>query len=136
MPSSASKTRLRSRAGFDRTAAAMSPIVGWTLALLAVLAGWRAYGAAGVALGGTLIVFWLVLQFNRGLRAMRMAGDAPVGYVDSAVMLNAKLRSGMQMIQVLKLTKSLGRRVDPGADVFAWTDGGGVAVTVTFEKGR
>ena len=43
---------------------------------------------------------------------MRNAGSAPVGHVDSAVMLNAKLREGLQMLQVLALTKSLGRRVD------------------------
>jgi hypothetical protein len=114
----------------------MNPFVGWILAVLALVAGWRAYGMNGLALGATLIVFWLVLQFNRALRAMRLAGEAPLGRVDSAVMLNARLRAGMQMIQVLKLTKSLGRRVSPGAEVFAWTDGGGVEVLVTFGNGR
>ena len=114
----------------------MNPVVGWILAVLALVAGWRAYGMQGLALGATLIVFWLVLQFNRALRAMRQASDAPLGHVDSAVMLNAKLRTGMQMLQVLKLTKSLGRRVSPGVEVFAWTDNGGVEVLVTFEKGR
>ena len=102
----------------------MNPVVGWILAALALVAGWRAYGLPGVALGLTLIAFWLVLQFNRSIRVMRNAGASPVGQIDSAVMLNARLRTGMQMLQVLTVTKSLGRRVTPGADVYAWADAG------------
>jgi hypothetical protein len=90
----------------------MNPIVGWVLAALALLAGWRGYGWPGLALGATLIVFWLLLQFSRSVRVMRMAGASPVGRVPSAVMLSAKLRNGMQMLSVLALTKSLGRRVE------------------------
>jgi len=94
----------------------MNPILGWALAALLLVAGWQGYGIKGIALGVTLIVFWLILQFNRSLRVMRNAGSAPVGHVDSAVMLNAKLREGLQMLQVLALTKSLGRprRFGPG----------------------
>jgi hypothetical protein len=118
----------------------MNPIVGWILAALALFAGWRAYGLPGIALGVTLIAFWLVLQFNRSVRVLRNAGESPIGKVDSAVMLNAKLRAGMLMLQVLTLTKSLGRRVgaDTGGnvEVYAWTDAGGAAVVVTFERGR
>ena len=79
----------------------MNPILGWALAALLLVAAWQGYGCKGIALGVTLIVFWLMLQFNRSLRVMRNAGSAPVGHVDSAVMLNAKLRAGMQMLQVL-----------------------------------
>ena len=114
----------------------MNPIIGWVLAALALAAGWRAYGLQGVALGVTLIAFWLVLQFNRSLRVMRNAGASPIGRIDSAVMLNAKLRAGMQMLQVLALTKSLGRRVRPDADVYAWADEGLSEVVVTFQDGR
>lgn len=114
----------------------MSPIVGWILAALALAAGWRAYGWQGLVAGATLIVFWLVLQFNRSVRVMRNAGAAPIGRIDSAVMLNARLRAGMQMLQVLALTKSLGRRVAPGADVYAWADEGLGEVVVSFDHGR
>ena len=114
----------------------MNPIVGWMLAALLLVAAWQGYGIKGIALGITLIVFWLVLQFNRSLRVMHNAGSAPLGHIDSAVMLNAKLRAGMQMLQVLTLTKSLGRRVDPGADVYEWADEGGSKVVVTFANGR
>ena len=114
----------------------MNPIVGWALAALLLFAAWQSYGIKGIALGITLIVFWLILQFNRSLRVMRNAGSSPIGHVDSAVMLNAKLRAGMQMLQVLTLTKSLGRRVDPGADVYEWSDAGGSKVVVSFANGR
>jgi len=114
----------------------MNPILGWALAALLLVAAWQGYGIKGIALGVTLIVFWLILQFNRSLRVMRNAGSAPLGHIDSAVMLNAKLRAGMQMLQVLSLTKSLGRRVDSGADVYEWADEGGSKVVVTFSNGR
>ena len=114
----------------------MNPILGWALAGLLLVAAWQGYGIKGIALGVTLIVFWLILQFNRSLRVMRNAGSAPVGHVDSAVMLNAKLREGVQMLQVLALTKSLGRRVDSDREIYEWADEGGSKVVVTFTNGR
>src|SRR5215212_132127 len=98
----------------------MNPIAGWLLAVVLLVAAWQSYGLKGLALGGTLIVFWLVLQFNRSVRVMRNAGSSPIGHVDSAVMLNAKLKPGLQMMQVVAMTRSLGRRVRPGADIYAW----------------
>jgi hypothetical protein len=114
----------------------MNPIVGWLLAVVLLVAAWQGYGLKGLALAGTLIVFWLVLQFNRSIRVMRNAGASPIGHVDSAVMLNAKLKPGLQMLQVLTLTRSLGRRVRPDAEIYAWSDAGGSEVVVTFEGGR
>ena len=114
----------------------MNPIVGWVLAALMLFSAWQSYGIQGVALGVTLVAFWLILQFNRSMRVMRNAGSAPVGHVGSAVMLNAKLKPGMQMLQVLTLTKSLGRRVDPASEVYEWADEGGSKVVVTFANGR
>ena len=114
----------------------MNPIVGWLLAVVLLVAAWQGYGLKGLALAGTLIVFWLVLQFNRSIRVMRNAGASPIGHVDSAVMLNAKLKPGLQMLQVLTLTRSLGRRVRPDAEIYAWSDAGGSEVVVTFDGGR
>jgi hypothetical protein len=51
-------------------------------------------------------------------------------------MLNAKLREGLQMLQVLALTKSLGRRVDSDREIYEWADEGGSKVVVTFTNGR
>jgi hypothetical protein len=114
----------------------MNPIVGWLLAAAALVAGWAAYGWRGLMLGATVIVFWLLLQFSHTMRVMKNAAGAPLGHVDSAVMLNAKLREGMPMVQVVALTRSLGRRVAQNADTYVWSDSGGCDVVVTFENGR
>lgn len=113
----------------------MNPIFGWALAAVAVAAGWQGYGWPGVALAASVIAFWLLMQFNRSLRVLRNAGSAPIGHIDSAVMLNAKLQAGMPMIKVVALTKSLGRRVSEEPEQWAWADPGGAQVVLSFDKG-
>lgn len=119
-----------------------NPWVGWALAATALYAGWRGYGWPGLAFAVSVIVFWLLLQFNRSLRAMRNASESPVGHVDSAVMLNAKLQPRMSMLEIVKLTRSLGRRTggsdgnDREPEVWTWADDGGSHVEVTFVGGR
>ena len=49
----------------------MNPWLGWALAAAALFLGWRSYGWPGVALAFSVIVFWLLLQFNRSIRVMR-----------------------------------------------------------------
>src|SRR5512140_448617 len=100
----------------------MSPLIGWGLAALLTAAGWQAYGWHGVALAATAVFFWLVLQFNRSMRVMRDAGQMPVGHVDSAVMLNARLHRGMTMLQIVMLTRSLGRKLSDAPEAWAWSD--------------
>jgi hypothetical protein len=114
----------------------MNPWVGWALALAALVAGWFGYGGAGLALAGTVIVFWLLIQFNRSVRVMRDAGQAPVGHVASAVMLHAKLRTGLPMLQIVDLAKSLGRRLGESPEVWAWADDSGAEVRIVFGQGR
>jgi hypothetical protein len=106
------------------------------MAIVAVAAGWRGYGWPGVALAASVIVFWLLIQFNRSMKVMRNASGSPVGHVDSAVMLNAKMRAGLPMMQVVMLTKSLGRRVPDQPDTWVWADESGSDVTIAFDKGR
>jgi len=113
----------------------MNPWIGWALAAAALAAGWFGYGLRGVALAVTVIAFWLLLQFNRLVRVMRTAADSPLGHVDSAVMLNAKLHAGLNMAKVLALTKSLGRKHET-SEIYTWTDDGGAAVSVSFANGR
>jgi Flp pilus assembly protein TadB len=110
----------------------MSPVLGWVLAVVAVGVGWQGYGWSGVALAVTVIVFWLLLQFSRALRVMKKASNAPVGHVDSAVMLNAKLKSGMTLMQVISLTRSLGSKVSDSPETWAWSDAAGARVTLTM----
>jgi hypothetical protein len=114
----------------------MNPLLGWALAALMVGAAWQFYGWQGVAVAVTAVVFWLLLQFNRAIRVMKNAAGKPIGHVDSAVMLNAKLRAGMQMLHVVMLTHSLGRRVSETPEVWSWADAGASEVIVTFVNGR
>ena len=111
-------------------------IVGWGLAVLAVALGFRFYGWSGVVLAVTIIVFWLLMQFSRALRVMRDAGQAPKGQVPSAVMLNARLKPGLRLMDILRLTRSLGERVADDPETFVWRDEGGAAVTVELQNGR
>ena len=110
--------------------------IGWALAAAALAAGYLGYGWPGLALALSVIVFWLLLQFSRSVRALRAAAHRPVGTVASAVMLNAKLHAGMRLPDVIRLSGSLGRRVSETPEVWAWADAGGVEVTVEFDGGR
>ena len=114
----------------------MNPILGWGLAVAAVVAGWASYGWQGVLLAVSVTVFWLLLQFSRVLRVMRMAAGRPVGTIDNAVMLHAKLSPGLKLLQILPLTRSLGQKVADDPETFVWTDGAGDRVRVELRDGR
>ena len=114
----------------------MNPVIGWGLAVLAVAVGYAGYGWPGVALGVSAVVFWLLLQFSRALRVMRLAAARPLGDIDSAVMLQSRLQPGMLMMQIIKLTHSLGRKVGDDPEAWCWTDAGGDSVRVEMRDGR
>ena len=118
----------------------LKPSIGGALAVAALVAGYLSYGWRGLVLALTVIAFWLLLQFSRTLRVLRNAAQSPLGHVDNAVMLNAKLNLGMRLPEVIALTHSLGRKVSEqaaeGSEVFAWRDGGGDEVELTFVNGR
>lgn len=121
----------------------MNATMGWVLAGVAVVAGWFSYGWQGLVLAISVVVFWLLLQFSRALRVMRNAAAAPVGSVPSAVMLQSRLKPGLTMMQVVGMTRSLGRKLDPlpvgaeGADeAWRWHDEGGVGVVLLFGRGK
>lgn len=114
----------------------MNQKLGLALALAALLAGGVFFGWQGVIFALTGVVFWLLMQFSRLMRVMRMAKDAPIGHVDSAVMLNAKLKVGMRLLDVLPLARSLGRKLSDAPETFAWTDPGGSQVEIVLVDGR
>lgn len=114
----------------------MNAILGWGLAVVGVAAGWLSYGWQGVVMAVSVIVFWLLLQFSRAMRAMKNAATAPKGRVDSAVMLNAKLRAGMTLMQVIALTRSLGDRMSETPETWAWSDDGHSRVTLVFDGAK
>lgn len=114
----------------------MNPVLGWVLMVAAVAVGGWVYGWQGVVMVISVGVFWLLLQFNRSLRVLKNAGHAPVGMVPSGVMLNARLRPGMTMLQIVGLTRSLGRQPAGTADTWIWTDEGGATVTLVMNGSR
>jgi len=101
--------------------------------------GFVAYGWAGVAavVGG--LVMWALLHFTRLVNVMKKAAKRPMGYVGSAVMLNARLSAGVNLMHVVAMTQSLGELLSPeGADpeVYRWTDGTQSHVTCEFQHGK
>lgn len=122
----------------------MDARLGCALAVAAVALAYVQYGWRGVVLALSAVVFWLLLQFTRALRAMRTAGSAPVGHVASAVMLQAKLKPRMRLMDVILLTHSLGEKLDAPGDkdapgqpeTFRWTDASGASVTLRLRDGR
>ena len=114
----------------------MNPVVGWLLCAAALFLGWRAYGGVGVAMAVSVIVFWLLLQCSQAMRVMQRAGDSPVGHIDSAVMLHSRLKRGMTMLQLVRMTSSLGRKVGDAPERFEWADRGGNVVAVSLDGGR
>ncbi len=114
----------------------MNPAVGFSLAALGIAAGYVGWGWPGVLLGVTVLVFWLLLQFSRSLRVLKQAAGAPVGHVDSAVMLHSKLKTGMTLSQVLLLTRSLGTRLGDAPERWGWADSGGARLSLEFDGGK
>jgi hypothetical protein len=114
----------------------MNPWIGWGLAALFTLLAWQQYGWQGLLFAFSAITFWLLLQFNKAVRVMRQAGSAPVGYIGSAVMLNAKLQQGLPMLKIVMMTRSLGEKVGDNPEAYRWTDPSGSHVTLELQGGK
>ncbi|HYP70284.1 MAG TPA: glycerate kinase [Variovorax sp.] len=113
----------------------LAPVVG----VLLLAGAYRAYGWPGVALVTGAIVLYLLLHFNRTMQVLRRAADRPIGSVASAVMLNSKLRKGVNLLHVMALTRSLGEQRSPKdtqPELFRWTDAGGSYVDAEFHSGK
>jgi hypothetical protein len=108
-----------------------------SLALLAL--AYRSYGWAGVAVVATAIVMWMLLHFTRMVQVLKRATNRPIGYVGSAVMLNAKLQPGATLLHVVAMTKALGELQSPKdtqPELYRWTDGTQSHVTCEFQGGK
>ncbi len=111
------------------------PVAGVAVVAMA----YRFYGWAGVAATVSVLVFWLLLHFTRLLHILKRATNRPIGHVDSAVMLNAKLKPGMTLMHVVAMTRSLGALQSPKdtqPEIYRWTDTGDSHVTCTFAGGK
>lgn len=101
--------------------------------------GFMAYGWAGVAAVAGGLVMWALLHFTRLVNVMKKAAKRPIGYVGSAVMLNARLAEGVNLMHVVAMTQALGEQLSPeGADpeIYRWTDGTRSHVTCEFRHGK
>ncbi len=90
-----------------------------------------------LVLGG--LVMWALLHFTRLVKVLERAANRPIGHVDSAVMLNAKLKAGVTLMHVMALTRSLGELVSPKdqqPEVYRWRDNSQSLVTCVFQNGR
>jgi hypothetical protein len=97
------------------------------------------YKWSGVAIVASGLVTWALLHFSRMMQVLKRAADRPIGYVASAVMLNAKLQKGKTLMHVIAMTKALGELLsekDTQPEVFRWTDGTNSHVTCTFLNGK
>jgi len=111
------------------------PLLGIGLVAMA----YRWYGWPGVVAAASGLVLWALLHFNRIMAVLKRAAERPVGYVDSAVMLNAKLRPGVTLLHVVAMTRALGEQLsdrDVQPEVFRWTDNSRSHVTCEFAGGK
>lgn len=109
------------------------------LVATAFVMAYTQYKWSGVAIVATGLVTWALLHFSRMMQILKRAANRPIGYVDSAVMLNAKLQKGRTLMHVIAMTKALGELLsvkDVQPEVFRWMDGTKSHVTCTFLNGK
>ena len=108
-------------------------------AVVILFGAWRAYGLPGLALGAAGMLMFVLLHFTRLMHILRKASERPIGYVASAVMLNAKLKPRASLVHVMAMTRSLGEARSPAdtqPEIFRWTDNGGSYVDCEFHQGK
>ena len=104
-----------------------------------VAMGYYKYGWAGVAVATGVLVMGLLLHFTRMMQVLKRTANRPIGYVASAVMLNAKLRSGVTLLHVVAMTRALGELKsvqDQQPEQYRWTDSTASHVTCEFNGGK
>lgn len=104
-----------------------------------VIAAYRAYGLQGILTVSGGLVMWALLHYTRIMNVLQKARNNPIGYVGSAVMLNAKLRPGVNLMHVVAMTRALGEQLSAEGqqpEVYRWTDGTQSHVTCEFVNGR
>jgi hypothetical protein len=121
----------------------LSKIVTLILVAVAFAAAYFYYKWPGVAIVATGLTTWALLHFSRMIQVLKRTSDRPIGYVGSAVMLNAKLQKGASLMNVIARTQALGELLSEKDDksgvkpeVFRWTDGTKSHVTCTFLNGK
>ena len=109
------------------------------LGLVMLVVAFQRFGWMGVAAVTGGLVMWALLHITRTMQVLKKAADRPIGYVASAVMLNAKLKPGVNLLHVMAMTRSLGELRSPKdtqPEIFRWTDGSQSHVTCEFFGGK
>lgn len=104
-----------------------------------VIAAYRAYGPQGILTVSGGLVMWGLLHYTRLMNVMQKARNHPIGYVGSAVMLNARLKAGVNLLHVVAMTRALGQQLSADGqqpELYRWTDGTQSHVTCEFVNGR
>ena len=107
--------------------------------ILLVAMSYRAYGLGGVAIALGGAVMWVLMHYTRLMQVLKRANNNPIGYVGSAVMLNARLAEGVNLMHVVAMTRSLGALQSPEnqqPEFYRWTDGTRSHVTCEFHNGK
>jgi hypothetical protein len=107
--------------------------------LSAAALAYRSYGWKGVLVITSVLVFGILLHFSRMMQVLKRAANRPIGYVDSAVMLNAKLKPDATLLHVVAMTRALGLLKSVKGEqpeVFEWKDNSESVVTCTFVGGK
>jgi hypothetical protein len=111
----------------------------WAGGVAVVALAFQKYGWPGVVAVSGAIVMWMLLHFTRMLTVLKRAANRPMGYVDSAVMLNAKLKKNVNLLHVMALTRSIGllqTEKDAQPEIYRWTDNSQSHVTCSFVNGK
>ena len=109
------------------------------LALGLMFAAWRSYGGQGLLLATLMISFWVLLHFTQLMRVLRIAASRPMGQVADLAPVLRRLRLGQSLSDVVRLTRSLGLRVNAAEEktsVLSWSDEAGHTLIATFVHGR
>ena len=117
----------------------MQKIIASLVVIGLMVAAYLNFKWAGVAVVATGLVTWGLLHFSRMMQVLKRAADRPIGYVGSAVMLNAKLKPGATLLHVVAMTKALGELSSPKdeqPEIYRWTDGTDSHVTCEFMNGK
>lgn len=107
--------------------------------IVLVIAAYEAFEWRGVALAASALVTWVLWQLSRFMKVMRTAAKRPLGHVASATALQARLKPGMPLLDVIAMTGALGKPLSPEGqqpEVFAWSDDGETELRCTFQDGR
>ncbi len=128
--------------GLDKAQSApmnFSKVIAPLAIVVFTIGAWQAFQWAGIALALGGVVMWILLHFTRMVTILKKAADRPIGHVTSAVMLNAKLKKGVNLMHVIAMTRSLGQlQTDKDAqpEIYTWTDTSQSVVTCTFVGGK